>query len=216
MKKTLAVSFILLIVFILVSRIETSKVYKVVDEELGEVELVLSKPIFARFYNTVTLRKDGISKTKNYTGKYKLNIYKADFGRVNDENLYDIAFGVYSVAPWHRVSAKRMFLYKSVNLDLKPKFRCSRLITPMYDFLLYDIDKDGFDEIISIEKYKGVYSIGVYKEYDMKIERIAVKEIDFRPTKLSKDKKLYIEGKGTKFEIHFNKEGIVLKWKKDY
>ena len=86
----------------------------------------------------------------------------------------------------------------------------------MYDFILYDIDGDAFDEVVSIEKYKSVYSIGIYKQYNMLIERIATKKINFRPTKLVKDKKLYIEGINIKREIKFSKEGIDLKWKKDY
>ena len=86
----------------------------------------------------------------------------------------------------------------------------------MYDFILYDIDGDGFDEVVSIEKYKGVYSIGIYKQYDMLIERIATKKINFRPTKLIKSDKLFIEGINIKKEIQFSKEGIDLKWKKDY
>lgn len=86
----------------------------------------------------------------------------------------------------------------------------------MYDFILYDIDGDGFDEVVSIEKYKGVYSIGIYKQYNMLIERIATRKLDFRPTKLSKDKKLYIVGINIKREIKFSKEDIDLKWKKDY
>lgn len=210
-KKSLALAILLLLVLIAISRIETTHSYTVIDEELGEVEMTLSKPIFARFYNKVTFTKDVRSKTKTFEGKYKLNIYKVDLGRVNDENKFDIAFGVYSIAPWHRTPSKRVFLYKVVDLDLKPKFRCSRLINPMYDFILYDIDGDGFDEVVSIEKYKGVYSIGVYKQYDMLIERIATRKIDFRPTKLLKDKKLYIEGINIMKEINFSKEGIDLK-----
>ena len=210
-KKSLTLAILLLLVLIAISRIETTHSYKVIDEELGEVEMTLAKPIFARFYNKVTFTKDGRSKTKIFDGKYKLNIYKVDLGRVNDENKFDIAFGVYSIAPWHRTPSKRVFLYKVVDLDLKPKFRCSRLINPMYDFILFDIDGDGFDEVVSIEKYKGVYSIGVYKQYDMLIERIATRKIDFRPTKLSKDKKLYIEGINIMKEINFSKEGIDLK-----
>lgn len=210
-KKSLAIAILLLLALLVISRIETTHSYTVIDEELGEVEMTLSKPIFARFYNKVTFNKDGRSKTKSFEGKYKLNIYKVDLGRVNDENKFDIAFGVYSIAPWHRTPSKRVFLYKVVDLDLKPKFRCSRLINPMYDFILFDIDGDGFDEVVSIEKYKGVYSIGVYKQYDMLIERIATRKIDFRPTKLLKDKKLYIEGINIMKEINFSKEGIDLK-----
>lgn len=210
-KKSLAIAILLLLALIAILRIETTVKYMVIDEELGEVEMTLSKPIFARFYNKVTFTKDGRFKTKSFEGKYKLNIYKVDLGRVNDENKFDIAFGVYSIAPWHRTPSKRVFLYKVVDLDLKPKFRCSRLINPMYDFILFDIDGDGFDEVVSIEKYKGVYSIGVYKQYDMLIERIATRKIDFRPTKLLKDKKLYIEGINIMKEINFSKEGIELK-----
>ena len=210
-KKSLALAILLLLALLVISRIETTHSYTVIDEELGEVEMTLSKPIFARFYNKVTFTKDGKSKTKRFEGKYKLNIYKVDLGRVNDENKFDIAFGVYSIAPWHRTPSKRVFLYKVVDLDLKPKFRCSRLINPMYDFILFDIDGDGFDEVVSIEKYKGVYSIGVYKQYDLRIERIATRKIDFRPTKLIKNEKLYIEGIHIKREIKFSKEGIELK-----
>lgn len=211
-KKIIALLILILLVLISLSRVETSKNYIVVDEELGEVEMTLSKPIFARFYNKVTFTKDGRSKTKTFDGKYKLNIYKVDLGRVNDENKFDVAFGVYSIAPWHRTPSKRVFLYKVVDLDLKPKFRCSRLITPMYDFILYDIDADGFDEVVSIEKYKGVYSIGVYKQYDMKIERIATMKLDFRPTRISKEaSKLFIEGINIKREVLWKKEGINLK-----
>ena len=210
-KKSLAIAILLLLALIAISRIETTHSYTVIDEELGEVEMTLSKPIFARFYNKVTFTKDGRSKTKTFESKYKLNIYKVDLGRVNDENKFDIAFGVYSIAPWHRTPSKRVFLYKLVDLDLKPKFRCSRLINPMYDFILYDIDGDGFDEVVSIEKYKGVYSIGVYKQYDLRIERIATRKIDFRPTKLINNEKLYIEGINIKREIKFSKEGIELK-----
>lgn len=210
-KKSLALAILLLLALLAISRIETTVSYTVLDEELGEVEMTLAKPIFARFYNKVTFTKDNLSKTKTFEGKYKLNIYKVDLGRVNDENKFDIAFGVYSIAPWHRTPSKRVFLYKVDDLDLKPKFRCSRLINPMYDFILYDIDGDGFDEVVSIEKYKGVYSIGVYKQYDMLIERIATRKIDFRPTKLLKDKKLYIEGINIMKEINFSKEVIDLK-----
>ena len=85
----------------------------------------------------------------------------------------------------------------------------------MYDFILFDADGDGFDEVISIEKYKGVYSIGIYKQYNMLIERIATRKIGFRPTKLSKDNKLYIEGIKIKKEIKLLKEGIDLRWKRD-
>lgn len=210
-KKSLAIAILLLLALIAISRIETTHSYTVIDEELGEVEMTLSKPIFARFYNKVTFTKDGRSKTKTFESKYKLNIYKVDLGRVNDENKFDIAFGVYSIAPWHRTPSKRVFLYKLVDLDLKPKFRCSRLINSMYDFILFDIDGDGFDEVVSIEKYKGVYSIGVYKQYDLRIERIATRKIDFRPTKLINNEKLYIEGINIKREIKFSKEGIELK-----
>lgn len=209
--KIFALAIVLLLAFLAFSRVETTEKYKVIDEELGEVEMTLAKPKFARFYNKVTFKKDNLSKTKTFDGKYKLNIYKVDLGRVNDENKFDIAFGVYSIAPWHRTPSKRVFLYKVVGLDLKPKFRCSRLINPMYDFILYDIDGDGFDEVVSIEKYKGVYSIGIYKQYDMLIERIATKKINFRPTKLIKSDKLYIECINIKKEIQFSKEGIDLK-----
>lgn len=209
--KIFALAIVLLLAFLAFSRVETTEKCIVIDEELGKVEMSLSKPIFARFYNKVTFTKDNLSKTKTFDGKYKLNIYKVDLGRVNDENKFDIAFGVYSIAPWHRTPSKRVFLYKVVGLELKPKFRCSRLINPMYDFILYDIDGDAFDEIVSIEKYKGVYSIGIYKQYDMLIERIATKKINFRPTKLIKSDKLFIEGINIKKEIQFSKEGIDLK-----
>lgn len=65
-KKIFALAIVILLALLALSRIETTEKYKVIDEKLGEVEMTLSKPIFARFYNKVTFTKDNLSKTKKF------------------------------------------------------------------------------------------------------------------------------------------------------
>ena len=103
-----------------------------------------------------------------------MNPWRLDFCNVDGGEI-ELAIGVYKETPLHPVMAKRVFFY---NIDfenerLKPKLRISRLNNPMADFSVYDIDGDGWDEILSVEeKSNGRYEIGVYKWTNFSFEKV--------------------------------------------
>lgn len=99
--------------------------------------------------------------TLNITG---LNPWKIEIANI-DGKEEEIALGVYKKSPHHDEMAKRLFLYNVdfKNKRLKPKVRISRLNNPMVDFTMRDIDGDGFDEILSVEKdLDGKYDLNGY------------------------------------------------------
>lgn len=209
MKRVFKVIIVLvLIASILIFTIKSERSFYVYDENNNKVELTLKKPLYKKFYNEVKV-SDGIdSKSQAFNGKMTLNIWKFETGRVNDNTNFDIIFGVYNKAPHHKVYAKRIFIYNIKDLKLVPKFRCSRLVSPMIDFAIFDWDNNGFDEIVSIEKYKDNYSFNVYIQYDYNIERIYTKTLDFTPDRIFKrDEKLFISSDNGEKEIYIkNKE----------
>lgn len=179
MKKKIIIAAIFAAIVILVyfSR-NVSEVFLLNDKINGDFTLILTKRKYQKYYNKVTVKNGDEQKTHYFKGKMTLNIWKTDWGHINDENeTLDIAFGVYNIAPHHRKMFKRVFIYKVEGVELVPKFRCSRLATPMVDFILYDYDEDDYDEIVSIEKYRGKYTINAYKEYNLTIERVFTREI---------------------------------------
>jgi hypothetical protein len=126
----------------------------------------------------------------NYNGKKAEKTYDASFQKVNPwkvqvcdvdgDGKMEISLGVYTVAKYHQVYAKRPFLYYFYNNKLYPKWLGSRLSRPFDDYIFCDIDGDKMDELISAETtqdgkkelnaYKwtgfGFESIGVSKPYD--------------------------------------------------
>lgn len=93
-----------------------------------------------------------------------MNPWRVDFCNV-DGGEPELAIGVYKKSPKDSKVTKRVFFY---NLDfenkrLLPKLRISRLNNPLVDFSVYDIDGDGKDEILSVERtINGRYEIGGY------------------------------------------------------
>lgn len=93
-----------------------------------------------------------------------MNPWRVDFCNV-DGGEPELAIGVYKKSPKDSKVTKRVFFY---NLDfenkrLLPKLRISRLNNPLVDFSVYDIDRDGKDEILSVERtINGRYEIGGY------------------------------------------------------
>lgn len=81
----------------------------------------------------------------------ELNPWKIVIGDVDGDKIDDISVGVYKKSPLHPVMAKRPFIYSFIDGKLEPKWRGSRLSKPFIDYTFFDIDKDGIDEIISIE-----------------------------------------------------------------
>lgn len=77
--------------------------------------------------------------------------WKVQVADVDGDNKKEISIGVYKESEFHPVKAKRPFIYNWHGDGISPKWRGSRLARPFEDYIFADIDKDGLDEIISIE-----------------------------------------------------------------
>ena len=125
--------------------------------------------------DTYDFNSDGVNEivflTRNGISKYGKNIiivdiknrsiishdfkelqpWKIEIGRISDENI--LSLGLNMRSPLHDEKMDKIFMY-SVNEDytLKAFFRSSKTLNPLCDFILYDLDDDYTDEIITIEK----------------------------------------------------------------
>ena len=110
----------------------------------------------------------------------KVNPWKVQVCDVDGDGKPEVSLGVYTVAKYHPVYAKRPFLYEFSNHRLYPKWLGSRLSQPFDDYVFSDLDGDRMDELIALETtqddkkeldaYKwtgfGFESIGVSQGYD--------------------------------------------------
>lgn len=209
-KKIFTVTVVLLIALFIFSKESIS--FDVVDDDGKPVTLTLRERRFQKYYNEVTLSDGENVNTYVFKDKYTLNIWKWKTGRVNDENNEDVVFGVYNIAPHHRIMTNRVFIYTVKDLELQPKFRASRLTYPISDFTLYDIDGDGYDEVVTIEKYKGDTYISAYKEYDLKIERVYFGKFSFEISHFLEDgENLSVETEKGTFNVGLKNKEVYLK-----
>lgn len=77
--------------------------------------------------------------------------HKVQAGDVDGDGIQEIAVCVYKTAEFHPVPARRPFFYRLADGELESMWLGSRLARPFTDYILYDADDDGIDEIISIE-----------------------------------------------------------------
>lgn len=141
-----------------------------------------------------------------------LKPWKVDLVNVDGGEM-EIALGVYKKTPFDQKFDRRCFLYNIDfrNKKLRPKLRISRLHNPIKDFNLCDLDGDGYDEIISIEKnLDGNYLFGVYDWTNFAVERnYGSQVLKSEPKFLDKEKKVEIDG--SERELYL--EGDEVKWK---
>jgi hypothetical protein len=76
---------------------------------------------------------------------------KVQIGDVNGDGVKEVAICVYKTAEFHPIMAKRPFFFDLIDGNLIPFWLGSRLSRPFDDYVLYDIDGDEIDEIISVE-----------------------------------------------------------------
>ena len=107
----------------------------------------------------------------------------------------------------------RLFLY---NIDfenerLKPKLRISRLYNPLVDFVMMDIDKDGLDEIVSIEEnINKKYLLSGYNWTNFAFERTYSSQV-LEEKPIYSNKEGIIKLKDNEYELFL--EGEEIKWK---
>jgi len=80
------------------------------------------------------------------------NPWKIVSSDVDNDTQIDICIGVWKKAKFHPIYANRLFIYEWDGKYLYPKWLGSRLSCPFVDFTFFDVDYDGLNELISIEK----------------------------------------------------------------
>ncbi len=112
---------------------------------------------------------------KNYEREFKeLNPWKVQTCDIDGDHRREIALGVYKEASFHPVMAKRPFLYRWDKGEIVPVWRGSRLSRPFDDYIFFDIDADGKDEIIAVERLAdGKAMINAYRWAGFGFESIA-------------------------------------------
>ena len=204
----LAVAIILLLTFG-ISKIHIKTEEKNIKTKSGVAKVILYRKPFSSYSNRIEIERNGEVYLKDFKGKNPLNIWKMEVGDVEGDGEDELALGVYKRSPHHQVMAKRVFLYNIVDGKLKPKFRASRLALPMDDFILFDIDKDGRDEVVSIEIKDNTYFIAAYHYKDFHLTRDYVsKPLEEKP-KFSDDGKIIYKDRS--FDLKINGEEICLK-----
>ncbi|MCX6647313.1 MAG: hypothetical protein NTY09_13285, partial [bacterium] len=96
--------------------------------------------------------------------KEGLNPWKLEIGDVDGDDQMEIAVGVWKESPFDPVMAKRVFIYSWDGETLQKKWLGSRLSRRFDDFVLYDINDDGWDELIALEVGEsGMHRVAVYR-----------------------------------------------------
>lgn len=130
---------------------------RVLDYDTGDVDgdgeeelVILTRGVLKRYGKEVIIysSEDIAIYRKDFSD---LNPWKITIGDIDGDGINEISIGVYTETIFHPIMDKRPFIYSFKDNEIYPKWRGSRLSRPFTDYLFYDIDKDGLDEIISIE-----------------------------------------------------------------
>lgn len=197
MKKIILSLFVL--IFILTGCSKT----KVIDFDEQEDLIVQILGVDKTFGNEIQITNEDKDFKIDVEG---MNPWKIQICNIDGGDL-ELAIGVYKESPHHREMVKRVFIY---NIDyekkrLQPKIRISRLNNPLEDFIMKDLDENGQDNIIALEKLKdGSYQLAAYKWTNFSFDRPYASEIfkekiifldkNGRVQVEEKEKNLYLQG----------------------
>lgn len=103
-----------------------------------------------------------------------LNPWKIQTADVDGDGKIEISIGVLKTTGTDPVMRKRPFIYSWGETGLRPKWLGSRLSKPFDDYIFHDLDGDGLDELISIERLAdGRKVLNAYKWKGFGFEGIA-------------------------------------------
>ena len=139
---------------------------------------------------------------------------KVQIGDINGDGVNEVAICVYKTAKFHEVMAKRPFFFDLVEGNLIPVWLGSRLSRPFDDYILFDINEDGLDEVISIEHTQNgnrIVSVYIWKGFGFEVltgsaELDAPLQFDTEPPRTSGNRAEIgiIKGKSEKLIIAFS------------
>ncbi len=126
-----------------------------IDNDLNDEILIIEGDGKAFYGHGLAILSYEKGLKKNYEREFNnLNPWKVQVCDVDGDRRKEIALGVYKESEFHPVMAKRPFLYHWEKDDIAPFWRGSRLSRPFEDYIFFDINSDGKDEIIAIERLK--------------------------------------------------------------
>ena len=117
-------------------------------EHHGQLLLVCDESAGDDLHSLGYIPADKIRHSIDLTGIMPM---KVQIGDIDGDGINEVAICVYKTAKFHEVMAKRPFFFDLVEGNLIPVWLGSRLSRPFDDYILYDINADDYDEIISIE-----------------------------------------------------------------
>jgi hypothetical protein len=147
---------------------------------------------------------------------------KVQIGDVTGDGVDEVALCVYKTTKFYPELEKRPFFFDLVEGNLIPVWLGSRLSRPFDDYILYDIDDDAIDEIISIERLEsGQRVIAVYNWRGFGFEMLTESEafdgalrFDSRAGQPADIKEIYAlfsnNGEQTKLIIRLNENKLLL------
>lgn len=106
----------------------------------------------------------------------ELKPMRVQAGDIDGGGVVEIAVCVYKTAKFHPVLAKRPFFYNIKDGELSSVWLGSRLARPFVDYILSDVDQDGIDEIISIERLENenqVIAIYDWKGFGFEVKTVS-------------------------------------------